>query len=156
MGPVVASALDVFAHASAPRGKPDFGLASTLVDGRTVAVTEEIVVAKPFGDLKRFRRANLDGSFVEGGPRLLIVAPMSGHFATLLRGTVERMLPGHDVYITDWHDAKYVPLSAGSFDLDNYVDYLVEFWTRLPLSMASGRTCWRCASRRSPATPRSL
>ncbi|HZF42780.1 MAG TPA: polyhydroxyalkanoate depolymerase [Sphingomonadaceae bacterium] len=127
MGPVVASALDVFAHASAPRGKPDFGLASTLVDGRTVAVTEEIVVAKPFGDLKRFRRANLDGSFVEGGPRLLIVAPMSGHFATLLRGTVERMLPGHDVYITDWHDAKYVPLSAGSFDLDNYVDYLVEF-----------------------------
>ena len=122
MGPVVASALDVFAHASAPRGKPDFGLASTLVDGRAVAVTEEIVVAKPFGDLKRFRREGM-----EGGPRLLIVAPMSGHFATLLRGTVERMLPGHDVYITDWHDAKYVPLSAGRFDLDDYVDYLIEF-----------------------------
>ena len=122
MGPVVASALDVFAHASAPRGKPAFGLATTRVDGKTVAVREEVVLAKPFGDLKRFRREG-----VEGGPRLLIVAPMSGHFATLLRGTVERMLPRHDVYITDWHDAKYVPLSAGRFDLDDYVDYLVEF-----------------------------
>jgi len=122
MGPVVASALDVFAHAAAPRGKPAFGLATTVVDGETVKVTEEIVVAKPFGDLKRFRREG-----IEGGTRLLIVAPMSGHFATLLRGTVERMLPGHDVYITDWHDAKYVPVSAGRFDLDDYVDYLIEF-----------------------------
>lgn len=122
MGPVVASALDVFAHAAAPRGKPAFGLTTTTVDGETVVVTEEIVVAKPFGDLKRFRREG-----VEDGPRLLIAAPMSGHFATLLRGTVERMLPTADVYITDWHDAKYVPLSAGRFDLDDYVDYLIEF-----------------------------
>ena len=122
MGPAVASALDVFAHAAAPRGKPAFGLHETVVDGRTVSVTEEIVVQKPFGQLKRFRREG-----VEGGPRLLIVAPMSGHYATLLRGTVERMLPGHDVYITDWRDAKLVPLSDGRFDLDDYVDYLVEF-----------------------------
>jgi poly(3-hydroxybutyrate) depolymerase len=122
MGPIVASALDVFAHASAPRGKPDFGLGTTVVDGRTVAVSEEIVLRKPFGQLKRFRREG-----VEGSPRLLIVAPMSGHYATLLRGTVERMLPGHDVYITDWRDAKMVPLDAGRFDLDDYIDYLVEF-----------------------------
>jgi poly(3-hydroxybutyrate) depolymerase len=122
MAPVVASALDVFAHASAPRGKPVFGLDSTMVDGRTVAVEEEIVLRKPFGQLKRFRREG-----VEGSPRLLIVAPMSGHYATLLRGTVERMLPGHDVYITDWRDAKLVPLDQGGFDLDDYIDYLIEY-----------------------------
>jgi poly(3-hydroxybutyrate) depolymerase len=122
MGPIVASALDVFAHAAAPRGKPDFGIETTIVDGEEVAVHEEIVLRKPFGQLKRFRRTGIEGS-----PRLLIVAPMSGHYATLLRGTVERMLPGHDVYITDWRDAKLVPLSEGRFDLDDYIDYLIAF-----------------------------
>jgi poly(3-hydroxybutyrate) depolymerase len=122
MGPIVASALDVFAHASASRGKPDFGLSTTVVEGKRVAVREEIPVRKPFGQLKRFRREG-----VEGGPKLLIVAPMSGHYATLLRGTVERMLPRHDVYITDWRDAKLVPLDSGRFDLDDYIDYLIEF-----------------------------
>ena len=121
-GPVMASALEVFAHASASRGKPAFGFTHTTVDGRQVAVHEEILVQKPFGQLKRFAREG-----VEGGPKLLIVAPMSGHFATLLRGTVERMLPSYDVHITDWRDAKYVPLSDGSFDLDDYIDYLVAF-----------------------------
>ena len=121
-GPVLSSALEVFAHASAPRGKPAFGLTHTVVDGREVAVTEDVVLRKPFGQLKRFVRAG-----VTGGPSLLIVAPMSGHYATLLRGTVERMLPGHNVYITDWRDAKLVPLRAGRFDLDDYVDYVVEF-----------------------------
>jgi poly(3-hydroxybutyrate) depolymerase len=122
MGPIVSSALDVFAHASAPRGKPEFGLGTTRVGGKNVAITEEVVVRKPFGQLKRFRRAG-----IEGGPKLLIVAPMSGHYATLLRGTVERMLPGHDVYVTDWRDAKLVPTDAGGFNLDDYIDYLVEF-----------------------------
>ncbi len=119
---MVASAFEVFAHASAPRGKPDFGLDLTIIDGEWVDVQEEIVLRKPFGQLKRFVREGR-----EGDPRLLIVAPMSGHFATLLRGTVERLLPGHDVYITDWRDAKFVPTSAGRFDLDDYVDYLIEF-----------------------------
>ncbi len=121
-GPVLGSALEVFAHASASRGKPAFGLDTTEVDGKIVAVHEEVVLRKPFGQLKRFVREG-----VEGGPKLLIVAPMSGHYATLLRGTVERMLPRHDVYITDWRDAKLAPLSAGRFDLDDYIDYLVEF-----------------------------
>lgn len=121
-GDVLASALEVFAHAAAPRGKPAFGFAQTIVDGASVPVAEEIVVSKPFGSLLHFAR---DG--IEGQPKLLIVAPMSGHYATLLRGTVERMLPGHDVYITDWADAKLVPQSAGRFDLDDYVDYVVEF-----------------------------
>lgn len=121
-GPLFAAALDVFAHAAAPRGKPPFGLDHTIVDGRTVRVTEEIVHRKPFGQLKKFVREG-----VEGSPKLLIVAPMSGHYATLLRGTVERMLPGHEVYITDWRDAKVVPLSEGRFDLDDYIDYVIEF-----------------------------
>jgi poly(3-hydroxybutyrate) depolymerase len=121
-GPVLASALEVFAHASAPRGKPEFGIHSTFVDGREVPVEEEIVLRKPFGQLKRFVREG-----VEGGPKLLIVAPMSGHYATLLRGTVARMLPRHDVYITDWRDAKLAPLSDGRFDLDDYIDYIVEY-----------------------------
>jgi poly(3-hydroxybutyrate) depolymerase len=122
MGPVVASALDVFAHAAAPRGKPAFGIVSTIVDGRTVPVREEVVFKKPFGQLKHFRREG-----IEGGPGLLIVAPMSGHYATLLRGTVARMLPRHDVFITDWRDAKLVPTEAGGFDLDDYIDYLIDF-----------------------------
>ena len=113
MGPIMASAL---------RGKPEFGIETIVVAGEEVAVSEEIVLRKPFGQLKRFRREG-----IEGGPRLLIIAPMSGHYATLLRGTVERMLPGHDVYVTDWRDAKLVPLADGRFDLDDYVDYLIAF-----------------------------
>jgi poly(3-hydroxybutyrate) depolymerase len=122
MGPIVGSALDVFAHASAPRGKPVFGIDEVTVDGRAVPVIEEVALRKPFGQLKHFRKAG-----VEAGPKLLMVAPMSGHYATLLRGTVERMLPGHDVWITDWRDAKLVSLDEGRFDLDDYIDYLVEF-----------------------------
>jgi poly(3-hydroxybutyrate) depolymerase len=122
MGPMVAASLEVFAHASAPRGKPEFGIDSVRVGRKPVAVEEEIVLRKPFGQLKHFAKEGVDV-----GPPLLIVAPMSGHYATLLRGTVERLLPGHDVFITDWRDAKRVPLSAGTFDLDDYVDYLIEF-----------------------------
>jgi len=122
MGPLVAASLEVFAHASAPRGKPEFGIETVRVGRKSVAVHEEILLRKPFGQLKHFRREGVDG-----GPSLLIVAPMSGHYATLLRGTVARMLPSADVYITDWRDAKLVPLSEGSFDLDDYIDYLIEF-----------------------------
>ena len=127
MGPIVAASLDVFAHVAAPRGKPAFGLLTTKIGGKTIPVREEIVLQKPFGQLKHFVREGAP----EGQPKLLIVAPMSGHYATLLRGTVERMLPGHDVFITDWRDAKMVPLSDGSFDLDDYVDYLIEFLTSI-------------------------
>jgi poly(3-hydroxybutyrate) depolymerase len=122
MGPVVAASLEVFAHASAPRGKPEFGIVETRVGRKMVAVDEDIVLRKPFGQLKYFRKVD-----AESGRPLLIVAPMSGHYATLLRGTVERMLSDNDVYITDWRDAKCVPLKDGSFDLDDYIDYLIEF-----------------------------
>ena len=121
-GPILASALDVFAHAAAPRGKPAFDLPFTEIDGKQVPVTEEIECRKTFGQLKHFVR---EGG--ENDPKLLIVAPMSGHFATLLRGTVERMLPKHDVYITDWRDARNIPIREGGFDLDDYIDYVIEF-----------------------------
>ena len=123
VSPVVAASLDVFAHAAAPRGKPEFGISQTAVGRKLVQVDEDIVVRKPFGQLKHFRKVGVD----DAGPKLLIVAPMSGHFATLLRGTVERMLPRHDVFITDWRDAKMVPLEEGGFDLDDYIDYVMEF-----------------------------
>jgi poly(3-hydroxybutyrate) depolymerase len=122
MGPVVAAALQVFADAAATHGKPGFGIASVKAGRKQVRVDEQILLRKPFGQLKHFAKDT-----AEPGPPLLIVAPMSGHYATLLRGTVARLLPKHDVYITDWRDAKLVPLADGSFDLDDYIDYLVEF-----------------------------
>jgi poly(3-hydroxybutyrate) depolymerase len=122
MGPLVAAGLEVFAHASAPRGKPEFGIDEVQVGKKLVPVDEDIALRRSFGQLKHFRKIG-----AEPGEPLLIVAPMSGHYATLLRGTVARMLPKHDVFITDWRDAKLVPVSDGSFDLDDYIDYLIEF-----------------------------
>ena len=122
-GPMIASALKVFAHIYEERGKPTFGITSVEVDGTPHAVTETVMLEKPFGALRRFRREGLP----ENAPRLLIVAPMSGHYATLLRGTVARMIQQHEVWITDWADAKLVPLEMGRFDLDDYIDYLIEF-----------------------------
>jgi len=122
-GPAVASALDVFAHAAMPRGKPAFGIAQVTVDRAPCLVSEAIVLRRPFGNLLCFRRAGLPAN----APRLLICAPMSGHYATLLRGTVKRMVESCEVYITDWADAKTVPLQDGRFDLDDYIDYLIGF-----------------------------
>lgn len=122
-GPLAASALDVFAHATAHYGKPEFGIDSVTIGGEPHAVVQSTVLKRPFGDLVRFR---VEGTPADR-PRLLIVAPMSGHYATLLRGTVERMLESAEVFITDWADAKMVPQSAGDFDLDEYIDYLIAF-----------------------------
>jgi len=122
-GPAISSALEVFSHASAARGKPSFDIESVERDGTSFAVVESDVMYRPFGNLKRFTHSGLPAN----APKLLIVAPMSGHYATLLRGTVERMLENAEVYITDWADAKLVPKSEGSFDLDDYIDYVIEF-----------------------------
>ena len=119
----MASALDVFAHAAAPRGKPVFGLDTVVVGNRRHTVVETTEIRRPFGNLKRLARKGLPAD----APRLMIVAPMSGHYATLLRGTVERMLEHHVVYVTDWADAKLVPMDQGRFDLDDFIDYLIAF-----------------------------
>jgi poly(3-hydroxybutyrate) depolymerase len=122
-GPIIASALQVFAHLYEERGKPAFNITRTMIDGVEDPVTESVVLEKPFGSLRHFKRAGLPAD----APRLLIVAPMSGHYGTLLRGTVARLVENQEVWITDWADAKMVPLSAGHFDLDDYIDYLIEF-----------------------------
>ena len=107
-------------------GKPAFGHDTTVVDGRAVAVNEEILLRKPFCQLLHFRR-DMRGLATRDDPKVLLVVPMSGHYATLLRGTVEALLPDHDVHITDWVDAREVPLAQGNFDLDDYIDYIIEF-----------------------------
>ena len=118
----ISAACELFERTTRRYDKPVFGLTSTLVGGERVAVSEEVVWTKPFAQVIRFRRAGRERK----QPKLLIVAPMSGHYATLLRGTVEAFLPTHDVMITDWTDASMVPLSDGNFDLDSYIDYVKE------------------------------
>jgi poly(3-hydroxybutyrate) depolymerase len=107
-------------------GKPEFGIDEIEVNGKPVAIVEEIVDSKPFCHLLHFKKEG-----VKQQPRLLIVAPMSGHYATLLRGTVRDLLPFCDVYITDWLDARDVPVTEGEFNLHNYVDYLIDFFKTL-------------------------
>lgn len=121
MGRSAAAACEVFERTTRRYDRPSFGVTSTVVDGLPVRVEEEIVWQRPFCRLVRFKK-DLAPERSERTPRILLVAPMSGHFPTLLRGTVETFLPDHDVYITDWQDARDVPLSAGSFDLDDYID----------------------------------
>ncbi len=125
--PMAANALEVFAHATAPYGKPAFGITEIESGGSLYPVIEATVMNRPFGDLKRFRLDGVDDADDTARPKMLIVAPMSGHYATLLRGTVERMLVSHEVYITDWADASTVPMQEGDFNLDTYIDYLIEF-----------------------------
>lgn len=124
----LAAGLEVFSNITRRYPKPEFGLATTMVDGVEREVTEQDVLVLPFCRLKHFQRA---GCETRNDPKLLIVAPLSGHYATLLRGTVEAMLPHHEVYITDWIDARDVPLSEGGFSLDDYVDYVREFFAAL-------------------------
>jgi poly(3-hydroxybutyrate) depolymerase len=102
--------------------KPEFGLNSTVIDGKEIAVEEEISLSKPYGDLVRFKR-DTD----RDDPAVLLVAPMSGHYATLLRGTVKSLLPAHDVHITDWANARDVPEEDGDFGFDTYVHYVEDF-----------------------------
>jgi poly(3-hydroxybutyrate) depolymerase len=124
LGRSLAAAAELFERTTRRYDKPDFGLTGTTVDGRPVQVAEKVVWERPFCKLLHFERALPAGRRPDR--KLLIVAPMSGHFATLLRGTVAAMLPHAEVYITDWVDARMVPLAEGSFDLDDYIDYVFE------------------------------
>jgi len=117
-----AAGCDLLARLCKDYPKPEFGLTETLIDGEPVAVTEAVVLERPFCRLLHFER-----STTRTHPVALIVAPLSGHHATLLRDTVRTMLPDFDVHITDWVDARMVSLSEGTFGLDDYVAYLREF-----------------------------
>lgn len=122
-GRMIAAAAEVLERVTDRYEKPAFGLDHTVIDGRTVPVVEEIVSDLTFCKLLHFKR-EAPGL---NDPKLLLVAPLSGHYATLLRGTVEALLPDHDVYITDWTDARNVPLFDGPFHLDDYVEYVIAF-----------------------------
>ena len=118
----MAAAYEVFARTQLTHVRPPFAIDSVLDGGRTVAVREEVIDRTPFCTLLRFRKETTAEQ-----PAVLLVAPMSGHFATLLRGTVKTLLRDHDVYITDWHNARDIALEHGRFGLDEYVGHLIRF-----------------------------
>jgi poly(3-hydroxybutyrate) depolymerase len=123
-GKSIAAACEMFERSTRRYSRPDWGIETTTVAGREVAVEIDTVWQRPFCRLLHFERM-LERPLQHPQPRVLLVAPMSGHYATLLRGTVEALLPGHDVFVTDWVDARMVPLSQGRFDLDDYIDYVI-------------------------------
>jgi poly(3-hydroxybutyrate) depolymerase len=123
-----AASLELFERTTRRFGKPQFEIKDAIVDDELVPVEETVVFTKPFCKLLNFRKLS-DGKKKQH--KMLIVAPMSGHYATLLRGTVEAMLPYYDTYITDWVDARTVPAFEGCFDLDDYVDYVAEMLRHL-------------------------
>ncbi|MGI9401154.1 MAG: polyhydroxyalkanoate depolymerase [Rhizobiaceae bacterium] len=123
IGKHVAASAELFERTTRRYGKPEFGIDETSVNGVPVPVHEKVVWQKPFCNLLHFERSLPPSA--QSGPKILIVAPMSGHYATLLRGTVETMSQYGDCYITDWVDARMVPVSEGSFDLDDYIDYII-------------------------------
>ncbi len=116
------AALELMSRSSLTFKRPAYGIRPILVGNRELEVTEEVVYATPFGSLLRFKTEVADGR-----PKLLLAAPMSGHFATLLRGTVQTLLADHDVYITDWHNARDIPLNEGRFGLDDFTEHLIDF-----------------------------
>jgi poly(3-hydroxybutyrate) depolymerase len=123
-GKSVVAAAELFERSTRRYGQPEWRISSTLVGGERVPVRVESVWERPFCRLLHFERV-FERAPRRQQPRLLIVAPLSGHYATLLRGTVEAFLPNHDVYITEWRDARMVPLSEGMFSLDDYIDYVI-------------------------------
>ena len=125
-GRAVGAFCELFERLSRKHGKPEFGIRQVPSGGRTLAVREEVAASTPFCDLLHFEREGRTGDTV-----VLLVAPLSGHFATLLRDTVRGLLAEHDVYITDWQDARQVPAGRGPFTLDDYIDTLLDFLARL-------------------------
>jgi poly(3-hydroxybutyrate) depolymerase len=155
------AALEVFALARLTHRRPRFDIAAVTVDGREAGVSEEVAQREPFGTLLHFGKDRAPAQ-----PRVLLVAPMSGHFATLLRDTARTMLADHDVSITDWHNARDVRLSDGRFGLDEYIDYLMRFLRTIGPGAHVVAICQPCvaalaatallAEDGDPATPSSL
>ena len=157
----VSAALDVVSRLRLTHSRPAYGIASVRVGGQDVAVTEEKVLTLPFGTLLRFAKPSITGQ-----PPVLLVAPLSGHFATLLRETVRTLLADHDVYITDWHNARDVSLRHGAFGLDDYIDSMMQYLRAIGPGAHVVAVCQPCvaalaatalmAEDDDPATPRSL
>jgi poly(3-hydroxybutyrate) depolymerase len=157
----VAAAFELVARSRLTHERPPFRIERVMLDGREVAVSEEAVRVTPFGTLLRFRK-----DAAPAQPRVLVVAPLSGHFATLLRHTIRTLLPDHDVYVTDWHNARDVPLAAGRFGLDEYVEHLIAFLEAIGPGAHVLAVCQPCvqvlsavavmAENGNPAQPRSM
>ena len=155
------AACEMVSRAGLSHERPPFRIASVKVGERELAVTEEPALVTPFGTLLRFRKAEDAGQ-----PRVLLVAPLSGHFATLLRDTVATLLPDHDVYITDWHNARDVPLRDGRFGLDEYIEHIIRFLEHLGPGAHVIGVCQPCvavlaavalmAQHGNPAQPRTM
>jgi len=158
----VFAAMDMIANTKLTSSRPSYRIDDVLSGNMDVAVREEVIAATPFCDLLHF--AKVEGSVDQ--PKILLVAAMSGHFATLLRNTVQVLLRDHDVYITDWKNARDVPLSAGRFGFEDYVDHIVYFLEEIGAPVHLMAVCQPCvqslaavalmASQDNPATPRSL
>lgn len=155
------ASLEMTSRATLTHTRPPFGIDTVKVENEDVAVTEEVALSLPFGDLLHFRK-DIDAP----QPRVLIVAPLSGHFATLLSDTVRTMLQDHDVYITDWKNARDVPLGLGRFGFEDYVDYLIQMLEHLGAGAHVVAVCQPCVQAvvatavmsedKNPATPASL
>lgn len=156
-----AAGLEMITRFGLSHDRPRFGIGTVKVDGRERPVREEVALELPFGRLLHFAR-DLDTPL----PKVLVTAPLSGHFATLLAGTVRTLLRDHDVYITDWTNARDVPLSAGDFGVEDYVSYLIRFMEEIGPGAHMLAVCQPCVQAlaatavmsedRNPATPRSL
>ena len=155
------AAYEIISRAGLTHRRPAFGIGRSTVGNREVEVREEVIHATPFGTLLRFKK-----DIEQAQPRVLVVAPLSGHFATLLRSTVQTMLPEHDVYITDWHNARDVATSHGAFGFDDYVAHLIEFLEKIGSGAHIVAVCQPCvaalvaaavmAEAGNPAQPRSM
>lgn len=160
-GRALLAALEMASRTTLTHTRPPFEIDRVMVDNREAEVVEEVALALPFGDLLHFKK-DIDAA----QPRVLIVAPLSGHFATLLRGTVRTMLQDHDVYITDWRNARDVPLAEGRFGFEDYVDHLIRFLEHLGPGAHIVAVCQPCvqalvatsvmAEDKHPCTPASL
>jgi polyhydroxyalkanoate depolymerase len=155
------AACHIVARGGFSHERPSFGIASVRVGNKLVDVTEEAVLRTPFATLIRFRKDH-----AKPQPKVLLVAPMSGHFATLLRATVKTMLPEHDVYLTDWHNARDIPLDHGRFGLDEYSDHVIQFLEAIGPGAHLVAVCQPCvqalvavaamAAEKNPARPASM
>jgi len=158
---LAAAGAEMLATARITHQRPPFGIRTVQSQNREVAVRETVALSTPFGSLLHFEKDTLTPQ-----PKVLLVAPMSGHFATLLRPTVQTMLADLDVYITDWHNARDVPLAAGRFGFDEYVEHLIAFLEHLGPGAHMAAICQPAvpalvatsimAADRNPAQPRSL
>ena len=133
------AAWELMSRAGLSHVRPDYGIDRVMVGNREVAVTEEAVLTTPFGTLLRFRK-DVDTP----QPRMLLVAPLSGHFATLLRNTISTLLIDHDVYVTDWHNLRDVPLASGPFGFEQYIEHVIQFLETLGPGVHVMAVCQPC------------